>query len=110
MVTDFHAGHETGMSVDGQILLRRGWSYLGVSEDRERAAHEAGQDGEPQRKYRGQSSLHGVQGCAHSKGIICLQTVESEALGAKLKTKTRRLKLERRKWKLERIGLLPSVP
>ena len=81
MVAVFHVGHETGVGVVGQIFLRRGWSGLGISEDRERAAHDAGQDGDPQRKCRGQSSLHGVQGCAHSKGIICLQTVESEGLG-----------------------------
>ena len=82
MVAVFHVGHETGMSMAGQIFLRRGWSGRArVGEDRERAAHDAGQDGDPQRKYRGHSSLHGVQDCVHSKSIICLRTVESEGLG-----------------------------
>ena len=88
MVAVFHVSHETGMSVVGQTFLRRRWSgRVGVSEDRERAAHDAGQDGDPQRKYGGHSDLHGVQGSAHSKGIICLQAVESEGLWAKLETR-----------------------
>ena|SRR6266850_51257 len=63
MVAVFHFCHESGLAVVGGILLsRRCRGYLGVSEHWERAAHDAGQDSEAQRKGRGHSCLHGVQG------------------------------------------------
>ena len=64
MVAVFHVCHESRVIVVGRIFPGRRCSggYLGVSEDWQRAAHDAGQDSEPQRKCRGQSRLHGVQG------------------------------------------------
>ena len=56
MVAAFHVCHEPGVIVADEIILGRrcGGGYLGVRERRLGAAHEAGQDSEPQRNRGGQ--------------------------------------------------------